>query len=177
MASDLMMYPNPQWESVYVAFERHGQTAKGMSLCPNMPGGPIYFSFDAAYCYDLNNRLRGVIEFITDVTEEREVLRELRRSETLYRMVTKFAGVGIVLFGRKKIIYMNRYVSDMLGVSDGPSDIEALRQVIHPEDRDTVFARFEELFDNPYNPAQFEFRVKTGPPHAPLPGLCRGAGF
>lgn len=162
MASDLMLYPDPAWQAVYVDFNVAGDVGRGMSLCPNMPGGPIYFSFDAAFCYDLNNRLRGVIEFITDVTEEREVRRELRRSESLYRTVTDFAGVGIILFSRQKIIYMNRYVSELFGVAGTAGDLDSLREVIHPEDRKEVFACFDELFKNPYNPAQFEFRVRRG---------------
>lgn len=162
MASDLMMYPDPEWESVYVEFQRQGDTARGMSLCPNMPGGPIYFSFNAACCYDLNNRLRGVIEFITDVTEEREIRRELRRSESLYRTITDFAGVGIIMFSKKRIIYMNRYVSELLGVSGVAGEIKALRGVIHPDDHNQVFACFEHLFENPRRPAQFEFRVERG---------------
>lgn len=162
LASDLMMYPDPEWETVYVEFRRHGRRASGMSLCPNLPGGPFYFSFDAALCYDLNNRMRGVIEFITDVTEEREVRRELRRSESLYRTVTDFAGVGIILFSRSKILYMNKYVSEMLGVPAGESDIRNLEHLIHPNDRQEVFANFEHLFENPYNPTHFEFRGGQG---------------
>ncbi|MCF8039944.1 MAG: PAS domain-containing protein [Desulfohalobiaceae bacterium] len=159
MASDLMMYPDPEWESVYVEFQRHSQTTSGMSLCPNLPGGPIYFSFDASFCYDINHRLKGVIEFITDVTEEREVRRELRRSESLYRTVTDFAGVGIILFSFSKIIYMNKYVAELLKVPAGSSDIQNLQNLIHPEDYPEVLSQFESLFQAPYNPAQFEFRA------------------
>ncbi len=162
MVCDLLMYPDAAWEAVYPEFSRVGDTVTGMSYCPNLPGGPIYFRYKAVKLYDLNHRLRGVLEFIRDVTGEKVVEKELRRSETLYRTVTDFAGVGIVVFNAQRILHRNRFVSQLMGDGEGESHFQRLGELIHPEDRQRVLQCFEDLFRDPYQPAQFEFRGLQG---------------
>ncbi|MFZ5585388.1 MAG: PAS domain-containing sensor histidine kinase [Thermodesulfobacteriota bacterium] len=162
MVCDLIQTPDPVWEAVYPEYRRERNGVVSLSYCPNLPGGPIYFRAYTTRLKDLNGRYVGALEFIQDVTEEKVVEKELRRSESLYRTVTDFAGVGILLFSRARILRYNKYVEQLIGSSPDRAGLDKLIELILPEDRDEVQRRFDQLFENPYQTTQFEFRAQMG---------------
>ena len=159
---DLILHPDPKWESTYPEFRREGNTIYSLSFCPAVIGGAAYLRTKTSLIRDINNRIAGDIHMVEDMSRELEMKENLNRSESMYRAITDFAGVGIMVLTRDSIIYHNEHFADLL---NNPGDIiklDALRSWISREDRERVFGYFEKLFDEPDEVARFEFSAGQG---------------
>ena len=107
MIANLIMRPDSEWQSTYPEYVQEGDDVKGLGYCPALPGGHSYLRANTTRLYDINNRLWGAIHSVIDVTLERKMREHLKRSESMYKMITDFAGVGILLLRDDEIIYSN----------------------------------------------------------------------
>ncbi len=161
-APDLLLDPDPEWESKYHEFNRNGDVINGLAYCPEMLGGGIFLTYKTSLLRDINNRVAGAIHCVRDVTKEKEVEEELRRSESRYRTITEFAGIGMLLMTKSEIVYHNEFVSDLFKSLNRNVSIKNISELIHPEDRDEVFKCIDGLYNLPSKVSRFEFRIKDG---------------
>ncbi len=77
----------------------------------------IFVPSKSGTIYDICDRPYGTIHYMEDVTREREIAKNLRRSETMYRTIIDFAGVGIILFRKDRILYYNERLAEFLGIA------------------------------------------------------------
>jgi len=161
-APDLLLHPDKQWESKYREFNKVGDGVSGLAYCPEMVGGAIFLTFKTSLLRDLNNRVIGAIHCVRDVTKEKEVEKELRRSEDRYRTIIEFAGIGMMLMTKSDIVYHNEFVSDLFESMNRPISLVNFRDLIHREDRDEVIACIERLYRTPRKSSQIEFRIQNG---------------
>jgi PAS domain S-box-containing protein len=159
---DLILHPDPNWEATYPEFRREGNTIYSLSFCPAVIGGAAYLKTKTSLIRDLNNRIAGDIHMVEDMSRELEMKENLNRSESMYRAITDFAGVGIMVLARHSIIYHNEHFADLLRNTDGIIGLDALRSWISREDRERVFGYFEKLFSEPEGVARFEFSAGQG---------------
>jgi PAS domain S-box-containing protein len=160
--SNLILEPNPGWEKTYPEFRRIENNAFVMAYCPSVPGGGAYLDGKTSTLHDLDGWLWGSIHNVRDITRERQIEKSLHRSESMYRGITDFADMGIMVFGEEQVFYHNERVLDLLGISGRPLALEDIKAWFHPEDRERVLGTFDELFRKYRDPFRFEFRAARG---------------
>lgn len=158
--SNLILKPDPKWEATYPEFRREGNTVFSLAYCPSVPGGAVYIRCKTSLIYDVNNHIWGNIHMVEDVTRKRKIEENLHRSESMYRAITDFAGVGIMFFRKNNIFYYNEHFAELLGISEKKITLNHLTKWIHPDDREKVFGHFENLFKKYRDPLRFEFRAQ-----------------
>ena len=133
-----------------------------MAYCYALPGGAAFLRLHTVKLRDINNRTYAAVHFFRDLTYERRMLENLNRSESMYRAITDFAGVGIMLFRKEAIIYLNERMLSIMGVQGPEIGMDDFAAWIHPDDRRRVYGRLKKLFDKKPVPARFEFRGLPG---------------
>ncbi|MHB9099793.1 MAG: PAS domain-containing sensor histidine kinase, partial [Syntrophales bacterium] len=159
---DLILHPDPKWEATYPEFRREGNTIYSLSFCPAVIGGAAYLKTKTSLIRDLNNRIAGDIHMVEDMSRELEMKENLNRSESMYRAITDFAGVGIMVLTGDSIIYHNEHFAELLKNTDDTIGLDALRSWISRGDRERVFGYFEKLLSEPEGVARFEFSAGQG---------------
>ena len=160
--SNLILEPNPGWEKTYPEFRRVDNNVFVIAYCPSVPGGGAYLDGKTSALHDLDGCLWGAIHNVRDITRERQIEKSLHRSESMYRGITDFADMGIMVFGKEQVFYHNERVQDLLGISGRPLTLRDIKAWFHPEDRLRVLGTFEELFRKYRDPFRFEFRATKG---------------
>ncbi|MEW6543868.1 MAG: ATP-binding protein [Nitrospirota bacterium] len=96
--------------------------------------------------------------------ELRAVNQNLSASEANYRSIVDHAPIGIFTTKGMPMVFANRYNRALAGLDpDEESDPEAIRQAIHPEDRERVLTEYAKAVeqDQPYETV-FRFLHKDG---------------
>jgi len=158
---DLILNPDPDWESKYLEFRKEKDGIFATTYCPALPGGGAFVSCKVSLLYDANNRTWGAIQMIRDITREREIEKNLLRSESMYRAITDFAGIGMMLFRKNQILYCNEHLLKFVGVSEIEMTPMALIQWAYPEDREEIVRTLENLFSGKIDVVRFEFRAQN----------------
>ncbi len=161
MVANLIMKPDPDWEKTYFEFVREGDTVHSFAFCPALPGGGAYLRTKTLRLYDANHRLWGAIHAVRDVTLERRMRENLQRSESMYRAISDFAGVGILLFKDDQIVYFNEQILDFMGTTRKEISHKDFIRWIYPEDRNRVKKFMTGLFKDKPGPARIEFRAQN----------------
>lgn len=156
---NLILYPDPEWESKYREFKREGSTVFSVAYCPRIGA---FLRCKTSVIYDVNGRISGSIHEVLDITRELQMEENLHRSESMYRAITDFAGVGIMLFNKDNIYYYNEHFSELLGISGTKVTLDHVINWIHPADRENVFKHFEDLFREHHETSRFEFSAQHG---------------
>ncbi len=159
---DLILNPDKKWERTYLEFHREGDCVYSLTYCPSLPRGPAYLRLHTVKFRDLNNRVQCAMHYFRDVTYERQMKQDLDRSESMYRAIADFAGVGIMLLRKEDIIYCNDKFAYFLGMEEEDIRIEHLLDWIHPDDRASILSHFSRLFEKKEEPSRFEFRARCG---------------
>jgi len=106
--------------------------------------------------YDICDRPYGTIHYMEDVTREREIAKNLRRSETMYRTIIDFAGVGIILFRKDRILYYNERLAEFLGITERIITLtDFMNWIDYSESKVGKF--FQKPSEEINNPTTFEF--------------------
>src|SRR5439155_26143890 len=96
--------------------------------------------------------------------EQRFLNRDLAASESKYRSIVDHAPFGIFTTKGMALVFNNRYNRVLAGIDpDEEGDPEAIRQSIHPEDRERVLSEFSQAVqqNRPYETI-FRFLHKDG---------------
>ncbi|MBM4347543.1 MAG: PAS domain S-box protein [Deltaproteobacteria bacterium] len=159
--SNLILNPDPEWEAGYLEFRRVENSVYSLSYCPGVPGGGAFVSCKTSKIFDINNRLWGTVHTVRDVNRERQIEKNLQRSESMYRTIANFAGVGIMLFRRNRVLYCNEQFLKFIGKKDEEICLDDLVKWIHPHDRTETNQRLDNLFEGIPTTDRFEFRAQS----------------
>jgi PAS domain S-box-containing protein len=157
---NLILNPDPYWESTYPEFHRVGNDLYTLSFCPALPEGGAYLTTKTSKIFDLTGKLWGAIHTVRDVTRERQIEKSLHRSESMYRAITDFAGIGMMLLQKWKVIYYNEQMSRFAGTTQGLMGPEEFLARIHPEDRGTLRRSLERLLEGGQESLRLEIRAE-----------------
>ena len=73
MLMDLLLKPDPTWESAYTVFEHHGDSLYGEVYASALRGRQIYVMGSASILRDAKGHAMGAIELIHDLTERKRL--------------------------------------------------------------------------------------------------------
>ncbi len=157
---NLILEPDPYWESTYPEFHRVGNDLYTLSFCPALPEGGAYLTTKTSKVFDVTGRLWGSIHTVRDVTRERQIERSLHRSESMYRAITDFAGLGMMLLQRDRVTYCNEQMSNLLGSHQGFSSLEELLGRVHQEQREALKHAMERLLEGKQDSFRLEIKLQ-----------------
>lgn len=159
---NLILEPDPYWESTYPEFHRVGNDLYTLSFCPALPDGGAYLTTKTSKIFDLTGRLWGSIHTVRDVTRERQIEKSLHRSESMYRAITDFAGIGMMLLQGSKVTYCNEQMANLLDCTAGSLGLEDLLARVHQEDRESLRLGLERLLEGRQDSFRLELRLERG---------------
>ena len=165
MVGNLIMYPDPRWEVLYHEYRREegGDVVYSLAFCTALHGVGAYLATKTARLYDVNGRLSGSIHTVRDLTLERNMEKNLQRSESMYRAIADFAGMGILLAGGNGIIYCNKQFRQFIGIgAEAPVSGEEILSWVLPEDRALVKRHLLAVPADRDGPMRFEFKSGAG---------------
>jgi PAS domain S-box-containing protein len=101
----------------------------------------------------------GVVSSFTDITAQRNAEQKLRESEERYRRTFELAGSGLAQVGLDgRFMRVNRRLCEMLGYRESELIGMSVKELSHPEDRDTVDERRQQLIAGKVESIQLEKR-------------------
>ena len=160
MMANLIMQPDPDWQSTYFEYSQEGNHINALAFCPSLPGGGAFLRAYTSRLFDVNNRLHGVVHTVRDVTLERQMKENLQRSETMYRAIADFAGVGILLVKDNEIIYSNEQVEEFIGKADGSLVFEDILSLVQTKDSESIKYLISKLPGEKEGPVRFAFQTE-----------------
>src|SRR3954462_186991 len=127
---------------------RTGKALTGHVIGIKRPGGAhTWLSVNTGFLrHGDANDWYGVVSSFTDITAQKNAEAALRESEEPYRRTFELAGSGLAhvsLDGR--FLRVNRQLCDMLGYSEQELVGKTVKELSHPDDRDTVDRPREQL--------------------------------
>src|SRR4051812_2670703 len=127
---------------------RTGKPLSGQVVGIKRPGGAhTWLSVNTGFLrHGDANDWYGVVSSFTDITAQKNAEEALRESEERYRRTFELAGSGLAhvsLDGR--FLRVNRQLCDMLGYSEQELVGKTVKELSHPDDRDTVDRPREQL--------------------------------
>ena len=148
---------------------RSGKPLSGHIIGVKRPGGlHTWLSINTGFLKHPDaNDWYGIVGTFTDITAQRNAERALRESEERYRRTFELAGSGLAQVGLDgAFLRVNRRVCEMLGYSEAELVGMNVKQISHPEDRDTVDERRKQLIAGQVPSIQMEKRYlrKDGSP-------------
>jgi PAS domain S-box-containing protein len=161
MVANLIMYPDEDWEATYPEFHRQGDKVFTLAYCPALPGGGAFLRCNTQRLYDTNNLLWGAIHTVRDVTRERKMEEDLHRSESMYRAISDFAGMGIMLLRDNNVLYYNERFAKFMDISGKEVTRDDFMNWIHPEDREEIDCHYKNLLSGLEEHLRFEFRAQN----------------
>ena len=162
MAPNLILTPNPSWETEYYEFKRleDGDVINAISFCNAIADGGAFLSTKTIRLYDINQKICGAIHAVRDLYLEREVVENLHQTESMYKAISDFAGVGIILLNENEIIYCNKQMEDFIGTSLKNLTIKKFIKWINPEGNRFIQNSLKLLIKGHNNGMSFEFKIK-----------------
>jgi PAS domain S-box-containing protein len=95
---------------------------------------------------DKNGDIKGVVIYSLDITEEREVERQLRQKEALFSKIFDEAPYSVMVMDLgKKILHGNTILCHQLAYSEAELTRLSLQEIVHPSDISILNQLYEDL--------------------------------
>jgi len=147
MIVDLIMNPDPKWEATYLDYKREGDVVHSQAFIPLVTGAGRFVTGITAKMRDFNGRPFGSLHHIRDITHEREVESRLKSSESMFKTITDYAGLGIALFGKERAFYYNERFENLLSASGKEIDLQDLLNAVSQEEQEEVLSCLQRMFE------------------------------
>jgi len=162
MIVDLIMNPDPKWEETYLDYKSDGDVVHSLAFIPLVTGAGRFVTGITSKMRDFNGRVFGAFHHIRDITHERQVESKLKSSESMFKTITDYAGLGIALFGKEKALYYNERFENFISVSRKEIGLQDLLTAVCEEEQEEVRSRLHRMFEGAEKgPLRLDLRVKT----------------
>ena len=101
----------------------------------------------------------ATMSFFQDVTQRKEVVEALRRSEERYRAVIEHVGDGMVVVKDQRFAFVNRRAAEIVQMTVDEMMREGYLHRIHPDDRPIVDDRRRRRLAGDEVPSRYEIRL------------------
>lgn len=106
----------------------------------------------------------GLVGISFDITEKKAAQKQLRDSEHKYRMIAENTSDGIFISNAKgRITYVSPAYLRLLGYSakeELTHGIDEIYELVHPDERDKLFARIYDAIENNVEKLTYSFRAR-----------------
>ena len=102
----------------------------------------------------------GLSAYFHNITERKKVEEELKESEEKFRILSDFSPVGIVVY-RDNLLYINKAGFSILGYTKDELSHMDIDVLIHPDYREIVKNRINELMDGDQEPKSHDVKMMT----------------
>ena len=104
-------------------------------------------------------QIKGVIEYVRDISERKEAEERMRQSEARFRTLAETAGAGIFIVKDEKLCYVNQYIVTANGYSREELLGMNYSLLIHPEHREIIKERYDKRLKGLAVPSPVEFKI------------------
>jgi len=101
----------------------------------------------------------ATMTFFSDVTEQREMIEALHRSEERYRMVIEHVGEGMVVVQGERFVFANARATEIVEMSAEDMLARGYLERIHPDDHGLVQQRRLQRLAGEAVPTRYEIRL------------------
>jgi PAS domain S-box-containing protein len=110
------------------------------------------------------DRIKGVMEFVRDISARKEAEEKVIQSEARFRTLAETAGAGIFIVKNGKYCYVNKYFIKESGYSKEELIGMNYWQCIHPDHREMIQQRYVARISGqlPLSPVEFKMITKDG---------------
>lgn len=91
---DVAISPDPEQESRFLSFSRHGDTVEAEIFIPHFRPGGVYLWGTARRLYDSSGRLTGAIETVRDITGQKRLQEIMMQTEKMVMVGGLAAGMA-----------------------------------------------------------------------------------
>ncbi|QTA81151.1 Two component system sensor response regulator/histidine kinase, PAS domain-containing [Desulfonema limicola] len=109
--------------------------------------------------FDDNGRITGILEIAHDITEKAVAEKALKESEEKYRILAENANDGIFIAQDGVVKFPNPAAQKLIGYSAKELSKIPFTNLIHPDDREMVFKRYEQRLKGENPPERYSFRI------------------
>ena len=112
---------------------------------------------------DRNGDIKGVVIYSLDITEEREVERQLRQKEALFSKIFDEAPYGVMVMDLgKKILHANTMLCEQLQYSEDEIGILSLQEIVHQADVEEIDDLYNSLsLEDPYGNSEIRIEKQS----------------
>ena len=123
----------------------------------------LWIRIKAERLYSSSNRTKGIVADITDITEQKNAIEALRKSELKYReMVENINDTIFVLDTDSKITFLSPAFKSMTGYSTKEMIGRTFRDIVYPDDLHILEAAKSRRLANDLAPFEFRLISKSG---------------
>ena len=144
---NLVLQPDPKWEATYPEFRKEGDVVHSLIFTPALTGGGAFLTGSTKRMRDLTGFADGSMHIVRDITRERQIESQLQSSESMFRTITDYAGLGIALFQKEKALYYNERFEELLGISGREITLQDLINTVYSEDRQEISFHLDQMFE------------------------------
>lgn len=145
----------------YPFIKRDGDTLFTEMDVPHVRGEKRNLWGKASPLRDEQGNLTGAIESIRDITDHKQMEKDLRESEERYRLLFESAAEGILIAQGNMLKFVNPAIEDITGYSRDILLSQPFTAFIHPDDRDLVFERHMQRMAGDDVLTGYSFRTTT----------------
>lgn len=143
---NLILQPDPKWEATYPEYRKEGDVVHSLIFVPALTGGGAFLTGSTKRMRDINGFAYGSLHIVRDITRERQIESQLHSSESMFRTITDYAGLGIALFQKEKALYYNERFEELLGISGREISLQDLINTVFSEDREEISFHLDRMF-------------------------------
>ena len=175
---DLILHPDPRWLATYTEYRQEGDVVHSSIFTPALGGTGAFVTSITGRMRDLNGRVYGSLHMVRDVTQERQMENKLQSSESMFKAITDYAGLGIALFQKGTALYCNDQFGRLLGISGREIGLSDLVEAVDTEDRKEIQSRLESLSQGTEEgPLRLDLNLKVGNRHRNYSSYSQVLGY
>jgi len=160
---DLILHPDPHWLATYTEYREEGDVVHSSIFTPALGGTGAFVTSITGRMRDINGRVYGSLHMVRDVTRERQIESKLQSSESMFKTITDYAGLGIALFQKGTALYYNDRFESLLGISGRKIRLSDLIEAVDTNDQKEIQSRLNSIFQGTEKgPLRMDLNVKLG---------------
>lgn len=156
---DMVMDWHEPTAAGYFDIKREPDAASAEVFFPSLRGEERYLWAAARRLYDESGKIAGAIESVRDVTEWKNTVQALKKSEGRHRLLFDNAKEAIVVIQHRHCQFVNPQAEEIFGYSREELASRPIDDFIHPDDRATVMERYTRRMNDESPQEDYVFRI------------------
>lgn len=159
----LVLHPDSEWEATYIEYRKEKDVVHSLNRIQGITGGETLVTSATKRIRDINGRVSGSLHFVRDVTREHLIESRLQSSESMFKTMADYAGLGFSLFRDNNSLYFNEKFRELVGVTGQDIKLNDVINCIGPKEREDIQNRISLISEGECEgPLRLEFNVTIG---------------